>query len=154
MFFFFSLNNFAIGAFCKLHQIVVGTIPGNEDWKTERTLTCKVCRWEFCFFNMITLAKSCGFFSQLRVLDKLMAERLSAERTECLHRLQQHAELEKNEGEKRQVGLETAPPSQLRWIRTAVLFQQAERIAGSYLNCWNRQRDFGGQMSPVHHLNL
>ncbi|NWW91190.1 ANKR6 protein, partial [Rhynochetos jubatus] len=42
---------------------------------------------------------------QLRVLDKLMAERLSAERTECLHRLQQHAELEKNEGEKRQVSL-------------------------------------------------
>ncbi|KFR14252.1 Ankyrin repeat domain-containing protein 6 [Opisthocomus hoazin] len=42
---------------------------------------------------------------QLRVLDKLMAERLSAERTECLHRLQQHAELEKNEGEKRQISL-------------------------------------------------
>ncbi|XP_069660970.1 ankyrin repeat domain-containing protein 6 isoform X7 [Haliaeetus albicilla] len=42
---------------------------------------------------------------QLRVLDKLMAERLSAERTECLHRLQQHTELEKNEGEKRQVSL-------------------------------------------------
>ncbi|NXG56416.1 ANKR6 protein, partial [Hemiprocne comata] len=42
---------------------------------------------------------------QLRVLDKLMAERLSAERAECLHRLQQHAELEKNEGEKRQISL-------------------------------------------------
>ncbi|NXG79826.1 ANKR6 protein, partial [Baryphthengus martii] len=42
---------------------------------------------------------------QLRVLDKLMSERLSAERTECLHRLQQHAELEKNEGEKRQISL-------------------------------------------------
>ncbi|XP_010181582.1 PREDICTED: ankyrin repeat domain-containing protein 6 isoform X2 [Mesitornis unicolor] len=42
---------------------------------------------------------------QLRVLDKLMAERLSAERTECLHRLQQHAELEKTEGEKRQISL-------------------------------------------------
>nr|XP_056712333.1 ankyrin repeat domain-containing protein 6 isoform X2 [Euleptes europaea] len=42
---------------------------------------------------------------QLRVLDKLMAERLSAERTECLHRLHQHAELERNEGEKRQVSL-------------------------------------------------
>ncbi|NWX11102.1 ANKR6 protein, partial [Caloenas nicobarica] len=42
---------------------------------------------------------------QLRVLDKLMAERLSAERTECLHRLQQHTELEKNEGEKRQNSL-------------------------------------------------
>ncbi|XP_019375891.1 PREDICTED: ankyrin repeat domain-containing protein 6 isoform X1 [Gavialis gangeticus] len=42
---------------------------------------------------------------QLRVLDKLMSERLSAEKTECLHRLQQHAELEKNEGEKRQISL-------------------------------------------------
>ncbi|KFP02089.1 Ankyrin repeat domain-containing protein 6 [Calypte anna] len=42
---------------------------------------------------------------QLRVLDKLMAERLSAERTECLYRLQQHTELEKNEGEKRQISL-------------------------------------------------
>ncbi|NWV85101.1 ANKR6 protein, partial [Dasyornis broadbenti] len=42
---------------------------------------------------------------QLRVLDKLMAERLSAERTECLHRLQQHMELEKSEGEKRQISL-------------------------------------------------
>ncbi|NXB02725.1 ANKR6 protein, partial [Cnemophilus loriae] len=42
---------------------------------------------------------------QLRVLDKLMAERLSAERTECLHRLQQHSELEKSEGEKRQISL-------------------------------------------------
>uniref|UniRef100_A0A8B9DUP9 Ankyrin repeat domain 6 n=1 Tax=Anser cygnoides TaxID=8845 RepID=A0A8B9DUP9_ANSCY len=42
---------------------------------------------------------------QLRVLDKLMSERLSAERTECLHRLQQHTELEKNEGEKRQMSL-------------------------------------------------
>ncbi|KAM3854547.1 ankyrin repeat domain-containing protein 6 isoform 2-T3 [Vipera latastei] len=41
---------------------------------------------------------------QLRVLDKLMAERLSAERVECLHRLQ-HAELERNEGEKRQLSL-------------------------------------------------
>nr|XP_034965280.1 ankyrin repeat domain-containing protein 6 isoform X2 [Zootoca vivipara] len=42
---------------------------------------------------------------QLRVLDKLMAERLSAERTECLHRLQEHAELERHEGEKRQISL-------------------------------------------------
>ncbi|XP_015672865.1 ankyrin repeat domain-containing protein 6 [Protobothrops mucrosquamatus] len=41
---------------------------------------------------------------QLRVLDKLMAERLSAERAECLHRLQ-HTELERNEGEKRQLSL-------------------------------------------------
>ncbi|NXT02788.1 ANKR6 protein, partial [Jacana jacana] len=42
---------------------------------------------------------------QLRVLDKLMAERLSAERAECLHRLQQHTELERHEGEKRQISL-------------------------------------------------
>ncbi|NXF92421.1 ANKR6 protein, partial [Eubucco bourcierii] len=42
---------------------------------------------------------------QLRVLDKLMAERLSAERAECLQRLQQHAELEKSQGEKRQISL-------------------------------------------------
>ncbi|XP_043366591.1 ankyrin repeat domain-containing protein 6 isoform X6 [Dermochelys coriacea] len=42
---------------------------------------------------------------QLRVLDKLMAERLAAERRECLHRLQQHAELEKTEREKRQISL-------------------------------------------------
>ncbi|XP_070589307.1 ankyrin repeat domain-containing protein 6 isoform X3 [Erythrolamprus reginae] len=41
---------------------------------------------------------------QLRVLDKLMAERLSAERVECLHRLQ-HTEMERNEGEKRQLSL-------------------------------------------------
>lgn len=37
------------------------------------------------------------------VLDKLMVERLSAERTECLNRLQQHAATEKQDGEKRQV---------------------------------------------------
>uniref|UniRef100_A0A8D0KG34 Ankyrin repeat domain 6 n=1 Tax=Salvator merianae TaxID=96440 RepID=A0A8D0KG34_SALMN len=42
---------------------------------------------------------------QLRVLDKLMAERLSAEQTDCLHRLQEHTELERNEGEKRQTSL-------------------------------------------------
>ncbi|XP_078236856.1 ankyrin repeat domain-containing protein 6 isoform X9 [Pogona vitticeps] len=42
---------------------------------------------------------------QLRVLDKLMSERLSAERTECLHRLQEHTEVERNEGEKRQMSL-------------------------------------------------
>ncbi|NXY90021.1 ANKR6 protein, partial [Alcedo cyanopectus] len=42
---------------------------------------------------------------QLRVLDKLMCERLSAERTECLQRLQQHTELEKREGEKQQISL-------------------------------------------------
>uniref|UniRef100_A0A287AIS9 Ankyrin repeat domain 6 n=1 Tax=Sus scrofa TaxID=9823 RepID=A0A287AIS9_PIG len=42
---------------------------------------------------------------QMRVLDKLMVERLSAERTECLNRLQQHSDSEKHEGEKRQMSL-------------------------------------------------
>ncbi|XP_040330099.1 ankyrin repeat domain-containing protein 6 isoform X3 [Herpailurus yagouaroundi] len=42
---------------------------------------------------------------QLRVLDKLMVERLSAERTECLNRLQQHSDTEKHEGERRQMSL-------------------------------------------------
>ncbi|XP_008147654.2 ankyrin repeat domain-containing protein 6 isoform X4 [Eptesicus fuscus] len=42
---------------------------------------------------------------QMRVLDKLMVERLSAERTECLGRLQQHSDTEKLEGEKRQMSL-------------------------------------------------
>ncbi|XP_076780143.1 ankyrin repeat domain-containing protein 6 isoform X3 [Arvicanthis niloticus] len=42
---------------------------------------------------------------QMCVLDKLMVERLSAERTECLNRLQQHAATEKQEGEKRQMSL-------------------------------------------------
>uniref|UniRef100_A0A8C6REL2 Ankyrin repeat domain 6 n=1 Tax=Nannospalax galili TaxID=1026970 RepID=A0A8C6REL2_NANGA len=42
---------------------------------------------------------------QMRVLDKLMVERLSAERTECLNRLQQHVDAEKHEGEKRQMSL-------------------------------------------------
>nr|XP_055114819.1 ankyrin repeat domain-containing protein 6 isoform X7 [Symphalangus syndactylus] len=42
---------------------------------------------------------------QMRVLDKLMVERLSAERTECLNRLQQHSDVEKHEGEKRQISL-------------------------------------------------
>ncbi|XP_012872089.1 PREDICTED: ankyrin repeat domain-containing protein 6 [Dipodomys ordii] len=42
---------------------------------------------------------------QMRVLDKLMVERLSAERTECLSRLQQHSDAEKHEGEKRQMSL-------------------------------------------------
>lgn len=42
---------------------------------------------------------------QMRVLDKLMVERISAERTECLNRLQQHSDIEKHEGEKRQMSL-------------------------------------------------
>ncbi|XP_038616883.1 ankyrin repeat domain-containing protein 6 isoform X2 [Tachyglossus aculeatus] len=42
---------------------------------------------------------------QLRVLDKLMGERMSAERTECLNRLQEHAQLERHDGERRQVSL-------------------------------------------------
>uniref|UniRef100_A0A673U7S2 Ankyrin repeat domain 6 n=1 Tax=Suricata suricatta TaxID=37032 RepID=A0A673U7S2_SURSU len=42
---------------------------------------------------------------QMRVLDKLMVERLSAERTECLNRLQQHSDTEKHDGERRQMSL-------------------------------------------------
>ncbi|XP_051013199.1 ankyrin repeat domain-containing protein 6 [Acomys russatus] len=42
---------------------------------------------------------------QMCVLDKLMVERLSAERTECLHRLQQHTAAERQEGERRQMSL-------------------------------------------------
>lgn len=52
----------------------------------------------------------------MRVLDKLMVERLSAERTECLSRLQQHWDSEKREGERRQVSaasasVHTPPPA-------------------------------------------
>lgn len=79
-----------------------------------------------------------------------MAERLSAERTECLHRLQQHAELQKNEGEKRQVGPETAAPFSLPWIRLRVSFQQAERILEIDLICWNRQKSFRDRIIPFH----
>ncbi|XP_061845558.1 ankyrin repeat domain-containing protein 6 isoform X2 [Colius striatus] len=42
---------------------------------------------------------------QLRVLDKLMCERLCAERTECLQRLQQHAQQQRHEGDTRQISL-------------------------------------------------
>lgn len=42
---------------------------------------------------------------QLRILDKLMIERLSAEKAECLQRFQQHVEQEKVEGEKRQASV-------------------------------------------------
>ncbi|XP_069462589.1 ankyrin repeat domain-containing protein 6 isoform X3 [Ambystoma mexicanum] len=42
---------------------------------------------------------------QLKVLDKLMMERLAAEKAECLLRLQQHAEVEKVEGEKHQASV-------------------------------------------------
>eukprot|EP00069_Balaena_mysticetus_P019823 bmy_12487T0 len=42
---------------------------------------------------------------QMRVLDQLMVERLSAERTECLNHLKQHSDSEKHEGEKRQMPL-------------------------------------------------
>ncbi|XP_035310614.1 ankyrin repeat domain-containing protein 6 isoform X1 [Cricetulus griseus] len=42
---------------------------------------------------------------QMCVLDKLMVERLSAERTECLNRLQQHAATEKQDGENGQMSL-------------------------------------------------
>ncbi|KAM4694612.1 ankyrin repeat domain-containing protein 6-like [Discoglossus pictus] len=42
---------------------------------------------------------------QLRILDKLMMERMSAEKSDCVCRLEQHAEIEKNEVEKRQVSV-------------------------------------------------
>ncbi|XP_063773054.1 ankyrin repeat domain-containing protein 6 isoform X3 [Pseudophryne corroboree] len=42
---------------------------------------------------------------QLRVLDKLMIERMSVERAECVCRLQQESDVQKNEVEKRQVSL-------------------------------------------------
>ncbi|XP_072264738.1 ankyrin repeat domain-containing protein 6 [Pyxicephalus adspersus] len=42
---------------------------------------------------------------QLRVLDKLMMERMSAERAECICRLQQQSDVQKNEAEKRQVSV-------------------------------------------------
>ncbi|XP_075124293.1 ankyrin repeat domain-containing protein 6 isoform X2 [Leptodactylus fuscus] len=42
---------------------------------------------------------------QLRVLDKLMMERMSAERAECVCRLQQQTDVQKKEAEKRQVSV-------------------------------------------------
>ncbi|KAM9317282.1 ankyrin repeat domain-containing protein 6 [Gastrophryne carolinensis] len=42
---------------------------------------------------------------QLRVLDKLMMERMSAERAECICRLQQQSEVHKADAEKRQVSV-------------------------------------------------
>ncbi|XP_076128248.1 ankyrin repeat domain-containing protein 6b isoform X1 [Alosa pseudoharengus] len=42
---------------------------------------------------------------QIRALDKMTTERVSAERTECLHRLDQRAVMERLEGEKRQQAL-------------------------------------------------
>ncbi|KAK1170189.1 hypothetical protein AOXY_G6981 [Acipenser oxyrinchus oxyrinchus] len=42
---------------------------------------------------------------QLKVMDKMTLERLSAERTECLHRIDQRAVLEKLEGEKKQASV-------------------------------------------------
>ncbi|XP_041420585.1 ankyrin repeat domain-containing protein 6 isoform X3 [Xenopus laevis] len=46
-----------------------------------------------------------GKVMQLRVLDKLMLERMSAERAECVCRLQQHMDVQKNEAQKRQVSV-------------------------------------------------
>lgn len=40
---------------------------------------------------------------QIRALDKITLERVSAERTECLHRIDKRATQERLEGEKRQV---------------------------------------------------
>uniref|UniRef100_UPI00398E5B8B ankyrin repeat domain-containing protein 6b n=1 Tax=Pristiophorus japonicus TaxID=55135 RepID=UPI00398E5B8B len=42
---------------------------------------------------------------EVRVLDKLTSERISAERTECLHRIDQRAVLERLEGDKRQASV-------------------------------------------------
>ncbi|KAK1171906.1 ankyrin repeat domain-containing protein 6-like isoform X1 [Acipenser oxyrinchus oxyrinchus] len=42
---------------------------------------------------------------QLKVMDKMTLERISAERTECLHRIDQRAVLEKLEGEKKQASV-------------------------------------------------
>uniref|UniRef100_A0A4W3JE16 Ankyrin repeat domain 6b n=1 Tax=Callorhinchus milii TaxID=7868 RepID=A0A4W3JE16_CALMI len=42
---------------------------------------------------------------EIKVLDKLTSERISAERTECLHRIDQRAVLEQIEGEKRQASV-------------------------------------------------
>ncbi|KAG8582214.1 hypothetical protein GDO81_007963, partial [Engystomops pustulosus] len=42
---------------------------------------------------------------QLRVMDKLMMERMSAERAECVCRLQQQTDVQKKEAEKRQVSV-------------------------------------------------
>uniref|UniRef100_A0A452RCV0 Ankyrin repeat domain 6 n=1 Tax=Ursus americanus TaxID=9643 RepID=A0A452RCV0_URSAM len=53
--------------------------------------------------NKLGAQRSLG--CRMRVLDKLMVERLSAERTECLNRLQQHSDAEKHDGEKRQMSL-------------------------------------------------
>uniref|UniRef100_A0A8C7A893 Ankyrin repeat domain-containing protein 6 n=1 Tax=Neovison vison TaxID=452646 RepID=A0A8C7A893_NEOVI len=61
---------------------------------------------EFRAYQLYTLYRGKdGKVMQMRVLDKLMVERLSAERTECLNRLQQHSDAEKHEGEKRQTSL-------------------------------------------------
>uniref|UniRef100_A0A2K5WFR0 Ankyrin repeat domain-containing protein 6 n=1 Tax=Macaca fascicularis TaxID=9541 RepID=A0A2K5WFR0_MACFA len=61
---------------------------------------------EFRAYQLYTLYRGKdGKVMQMRVLDKLMVERLSAERTECLNRLQQHSDAEKHEGEKRQISL-------------------------------------------------
>ncbi|PNJ60226.1 ANKRD6 isoform 15, partial [Pongo abelii] len=61
---------------------------------------------EFRAYQLYTLYRGKdGKVMQMRVLDKLMVERLSAERTECLNRLQQHSDTEKHEGEKRQISL-------------------------------------------------
>lgn len=42
-------------------------------------------------------------WSQIRALDKMTLERVSAERMECLHRLDERSKQERLEGEKRQV---------------------------------------------------
>uniref|UniRef100_A0A667Z838 Ankyrin repeat domain 6b n=1 Tax=Myripristis murdjan TaxID=586833 RepID=A0A667Z838_9TELE len=45
------------------------------------------------------------FCRQIRALDKITVERVSAERTECLHRIDQRAMQERQEGERRQASM-------------------------------------------------
>lgn len=53
-----------------------------------------------CFFALTIMA---FLRFQIRALDKITLERVSAERIECLHRIDQRAIQERLEGEKRQV---------------------------------------------------
>ncbi|GAB1288360.1 Ankyrin repeat domain-containing protein 6 [Apodemus speciosus] len=59
----------------------------------------------FSVWSWLSWNSLCRPGCEMCVLDKLMAERLSAERTECMNRLRQHAAAEKQEGEKRQMSL-------------------------------------------------
>ena len=52
---------------------------------------------------------------QIRALDKMTVERVSAERTECLHRIDQRAMEERLEVDKRQVMLATREQWKRGW---------------------------------------